>query len=139
MAKQVYVTIKKNDFLRLQKAAPAQANKALRAVAQEGVNIAKQSMLDSPATGRLYMRGGKVHRASAPGEAPRPDTGTLLNLLRWEEASKLVMLIIAATEYAYPLEFGNGKIAARPFMGPMARKLESGIMTQAFDKFLEDV
>lgn len=137
MAKDVYVEIKKNDFARLRKALPEAANKALRAVAQEGVNIAKQSMLDSPATGRLYMRGGKVHRASVPGEAPRPDTSTLLNSLRWEPASKLTMLIIAATEYAYWLEFGNGKIAARPFFGPMARQLENTVIPKAFDRFLE--
>jgi hypothetical protein len=137
MAKQVYVEIKKNDFARLKKATPEAVNKALRAAAQEGVNIARQEMLDSPANGRLYMRGGKAHRASSPGQSPRPDTGTLLNSLRWEEASKVVMLIIAAAEYAYDLEFGNGKIAARPFFGPMARQLENEVLPKAFDKFLE--
>lgn len=137
---QVYVTIKKNDFERLRKAAPDEANKALRAVAIEGVNITKTSMLDSPANGRMYMRGGKVHRASSAGSPPRPDTGTLIGSLRWEELSRLTMLIIAATEYAYWLEFGNNRgMAPRPFFGPMAVKLRSEVITKAFDKFLEKV
>ena len=36
---------------------------------------AKQSM--KPGTGREYKRGGKIHKASAPGEPPAVDTGRL--------------------------------------------------------------
>lgn len=139
MAKNAYVTIKKNDFKRLKNAAPGAVNKALRAIAIEGVNIAKLSMLNSPASGRVYTRGGVKHKASSPGNPPRPDTATLLNSMRWEEVSQLTMDIIAATAYAYWLEFGNDRgLAPRPFMGPMAQKLEQEVISKAFDKFLEE-
>ena len=42
----------------------------------EGENILSD-ILTGPRTGRIYRRGGVVHQASAPGEAPASDTGEL--------------------------------------------------------------
>lgn len=43
----------------------------------------KLLMKNSPATGKIYKRGGKMHRASAPGEPPAPDTGNLIRHIQW--------------------------------------------------------
>lgn len=139
MAKNVYVKIKKNDLAKLARMAPDKADAAIRVLAEEGVNIAKQSMLNSPATGRSYVRGGKVHVASSPGNPPRPDRGVLINTLRHEERGKAVRVIIAGSDHAEPLEFGSAarNMAPRPFMGPMAHEVE-GLVTKVFDHFLED-
>lgn len=133
----VYVRIHKNDLKRLAKAAPDKADKAIRALAQEGVNIAKLSMTNSPATGRVYQRGSKTHVASSPDYPPRPDTGTLLGSIRAESRGTAKQAIMAGTEYAYWLEFGNTRgLAPRPFMGPMALQIEK-LAPKFFDKFLE--
>jgi hypothetical protein len=139
MAKNVHVRIKKNNLRKLAQMAPGEADAAIRVLAEEGVNIAKQLMLNSPRTGRSYVRGGKVHVASSPGNPPRPDRGRLINSLRHESRGTAVRVIIAGTEYARPLEFGSParNRAARPFMGPMAYEVE-GLVDTVFDHFLED-
>lgn len=139
VAKTLRVKIKKNDFLKLARLAPAEADKAIRALAQEGVNIVKASMLDSPATGLSYRRGSKTHVASSPGSAPRPDSGTLINTIQAVSRGQAKQAVVAGTEYAKPQEFGSGarNLAPRPFMGPMSVEVE-GLVPIVFDHFLED-
>lgn len=132
------VNIKRNDFPKLLKDSPRLAEKRLDALAEEGVNIAKMSMEDSPATGRTYARtkSGKSHTASSAGNAPRPDIGTLINSLGWEDRGVLQRVIIAATLYAAYLEFGTNDMSPRPFFGPMAQQLEDRA-GDIFDGILE--
>lgn len=139
MARNAQVIIKKNNLKKLARMAPDKADAAIRTLAEEGVNIAKQSMLDSPRSGRAYVRGGKVHVASAPGNPPRPDTSALINTLRHESRGKAVRVIIAGTDHAEPLEYGSAmrRMAPRPFMGPMAYAVEA-LVGEVFDRFLED-
>ena len=139
MAKQQFVRIKKNNLKKLAQMAPAKAEAALAVLGEEGVNIAKESMLDSPATGRTYKRGRKTHVASSPGNPPRPDKAILLNSLRHESRGQLVRVIVAASDHAEPQEFGSAarNLAPRPFMGPMALEVE-GLVPEVFDRFLED-
>jgi len=82
-------------------------------------------LMQMPKSGRTYKRGSKSHQASAPGEAPAIDTGNLANSIQVKHPKKLLATVGPGdVEYAVPLEFGseNGKLMARPFMGPAAEK-----------------
>lgn len=83
--------------------------------------IIKQSMNKGP-HGRTYRRGGKVHRASAPGEPPAIDFGHLINSLQSELVASTAGMATAAVqtnaEYGPALEYGTARVAARPFMRP---------------------
>lgn len=127
-------------------------------VATEYANEVKLRMRNSPATGRIYglrrTRRGKrvlgpafargktrVHRASAPGEPPAPDTGALVQSVAWQVRNdgKLWFAEVGSNlEYAVPLEYGaaagvknrSGKITKvqwvlfpRPVWGPAGAAL----------------
>ena len=91
-------------------------------------NEALRLILHTAKTGRLYQRRGRVHQASAPGEAPASDTGTLVRNIttRYSEDGKAFVGIVAAhTHYAASLEYGTPRMAPRPFMRPaLANKRE---------------
>ena len=69
-------------------------------------------------TGRVYQRGDITHRASAPGEAPATDTGTLVSSIYYEPQSGLLSMIGSRLAHAYYLEFGTMRIAPRPSWMP---------------------
>lgn len=96
----------------------AQVDQALQASALVVQNEARQLVLKGPKTGRTYIRRGKIkHRASAPGEAPASDTGTLVrNIVTAAELSRNRVRIIAKTKYAAFLEYGTRKMKPRPFL-----------------------
>lgn len=84
--------------------------------------IASKLMLSKPGTGRDYPRkGGKVHKASAPGQPPAVDRGELRNSIG-EAFVGDVLRVGSGLEKAPLLEFGTisleGFIAPRPFMRP---------------------
>lgn len=85
--------------------------------------VAKESMM-GPKTGRIYRvsRTGKLHQASAPGQAPAIDTGNLVNSLQHERVGEEDARTFTNTEYAAHLEFGTAKMAPRPFMVPAMMK-----------------
>lgn len=89
---------------------------ALQAEARESMSGGK--------SGRVYFRGGKVHQASAPGEPPAIDAGSLANSIQVEMTSQTTAAVYTVQEYAPVLEFGGGRIAARPFFEPAARSVE---------------
>ena len=136
MVATISVVIKDNQLPRLMAAAPNKADAALRVLANEGLNKAKLLIHESPATGITYTRGTIQHTASSPGNAPRSDTGTLINSLNVQPAGTLRYEISDGVEYGVMLEFGTDNIEPRPFMGPMAMWLE-GEVSDVFDKFLE--
>lgn len=73
-------------------------------------------IMSPPKTGRIYRRRGVEHRASAPGEAPANDQGTLVNTRRislFEEQLRARLTFSAA--HALPLEFGTLRMEPRPF------------------------
>lgn len=71
-------------------------------------------------SGAVYKRRGVTHQASAPGEPPKTDTGTLASATFWKMAggNRLAVDIISNTPYAPKLEFGpKGRPGeARPYM-----------------------
>ena len=128
--RDIEVVITKNEFPNLLRMLPERFNQGMDALAEEGINHSKVLMNESPATGRTYPRkGGKTHTASSPGNPPRPDTGTLINSLRWERRGRsgLDRALIASAEHGYYLEYGTTKMAARPFFGPTALYLQTQV------------
>ena len=76
-----------------------------------------------PKSGRQYRRGSVVHVASAPGESPAIDTGTLANSIRTTRLSPLRYAVQASTIYARMLYEGTTRIAPRPYLEPEAREI----------------
>lgn len=89
-----------------------------------------------PKTGRLYFVGGKIHQASAPGEAPADFTGALAESVDSEVSGSTKLTIGDREEIAEHgrwMEFGttDGRIASRPHLKPAAlgkaREVEQSI------------
>jgi hypothetical protein len=73
------------------------------------------SQFHQPKTGHLYLRGGRVHRASAPGEPPAYDEGHLERsmMVRMNDLGDYSIVAgNAIADHAIKLEFGTGN--ARP-------------------------
>ncbi len=116
-------------LVRVLDAIPAKAERGIRqavgraALAVEGE--AKESIQRGPKTGvlrRSYNK-RKMHRSSAPGEAPATDTGTLAARLSHEiRAGGFEATVGSDVDYAGYLEFGTRGMAARPFLRPALRR-----------------
>ena len=75
-----------------------------------------RAIQSGPKTGRVYKRRSVRHQASAPGEAPATDTGSLVGSLAIEpDPDGLGTKVLARSGYAMWLEFGTRRMAARPF------------------------
>jgi hypothetical protein len=92
--------------------------RGVRGATLEGERIVKD-VLSQPGSGELYIKGRTKHRASAPGEAPAPNTGQLRN----STSSEVLRVpggatgqVIVAAEHALPLEIGTETIKPRPFI-----------------------
>lgn len=106
---------------------PQKGEEAISATAFEGERIVKMSF-GTGEKGRTYRRGGVTHTASAPGSPPAIDTGKLMNGIYVKPMGRMRKAISTGdTEYAAALEYGTSRIAPRPFMRPMALKLEREI------------
>jgi HK97 gp10 family phage protein len=76
---------------------------------------AKLNISGGARTGRLYKRRSIVHRASAPGEYPKTDTGRLVSSISVEKGEGFA-LVGSNLEYAPLLEYGTPKMDARPWL-----------------------
>lgn len=97
----------------------------VNAAAIEAVTDVRKAIQGPPKTGREYVRGKNrdiVHRASAPGEAPATDTGTLVNSIYNEDRGKYAKAIGSRLPYAYYLEFGTFKMDKRPSWIPSVER-----------------
>lgn len=95
------------------------------ATALEAVTDVRKAIQGPPKTGREYARGvnnDKVHRASAPGEAPATDSGGLVISIYNESRGKYSRAIGSRLDYAYYLEFGTFKMAKRPSWIPAVER-----------------
>jgi len=68
-----------------------------------------------------------IHQASAPGQPPAPDTGTLKNSITWQvlrRNKRIVGRIGTGLPQGAALEFGtkDGRIKARPYIRPVLRR-----------------
>lgn len=105
---------------RRKRAYPFEMVGRLKASAHLVRNGAVRLVLKGPATGRIYTRRGITRQASAPGEAPMSDTGTLARSIHIDDSKtnprNLRVSIVAGVFYAKWLELGTRKMLARPFM-----------------------
>lgn len=117
---RVAVRVVYNRLGEVARALPGAVDEVVMATAAEVEGLVKLSM-QAPKSGRLYGRGGgKVHQASAAGEAPAIDTSALVNSVGHRRRGRASAIVFAGTEYAAALEFGGRRVAARPFMRPAA-------------------
>lgn len=121
MANKTTIVITNNRIPELKKQFPQVVEEIVDKTAFEVERLAKESM-QGPKHGRVYARGAKDHQASAPGEAPAMDTGTLANSITTEKHGPHEAWVGPHTEYAVSLEFGTRHMAARPYMKPAAQK-----------------
>lgn len=73
---------------------------------------------------------GKYHVPSAPGEPPNEDTGILRSHIETHvaaEGPRPEVHVTSDAPYAAYLEAGTSKMAARPYMGPAARKKKDAV------------
>lgn len=84
----------------------------------------KLRMQRGPHSGRVY--GKRRHQASAPGEAPAPDTGTLMGSIYHERVSPLTAVVGSRMVYSAYLEYGTRKMAPRPAWTPEAEQHRAG-------------
>lgn len=76
----------------------------------------KQSM-QGQGHGAVYMHGGVMHQASAPGDPPAIDTGNLVNSIH-NETDDMKSTVHIDAEYAGYLEYGTTRMAPRPYVAP---------------------
>lgn len=123
----------------------------VNAAALEAVSDVKRSIERGPKTGNVYYRipgprymtirkgsedgppvaffraEGKQnlsprHQASAPGQAPATDTGTLVSSIYNEDRGRNAKAIGSRLPYAFYLEFGTFKMDARPSWVPAVER-----------------
>ena len=107
--------------------AEVELSKAVNATALTINGEIKKMIQSPPKTGTIYNSRGKRHQASAPGEAPATDTGTLVSSITYKQESPLVATVSSRLPYAYYLEFGTKKggkthIEPRPAWVPATEK-----------------
>lgn len=79
-----------------------------------------QSLMRLPKTGKIYYRKKGVHQASAPGEAPAIEEGTLYDSIKTQSKGSLKASVTVRTPYVLALEFGNPRrnLEPRPYVRP---------------------
>lgn len=95
----------------------------VNSAALEAVSDVRRAIQGPPKTGREYPRGNnKIHRASAPGQAPATDTGTLVSSIYNEDRGEYSKAIGSRLDYSFYLEFGTFKMDARPSWVPAVER-----------------
>jgi hypothetical protein len=104
-----------------------EVKEAVKSSSEKIVGTAKNAIDTGSRSGRVYKRRGRVHQASAPGEAPAGDSGTLENSGAVEVSPDgMTATATFNAPHASDLETGTADIAARPFLGPAAQSQERG-------------
>jgi len=106
------------------------ATDSLRAPA-EALKTEAVSQLGRPGSGRLYHRRGGLHRASAAGQPPAPDSHALQASVRLEFPRAGVVRVIADAPGAASLELGTKTIAPRPFLRTALEAVKK-VMTETY-------
>lgn len=117
-----------NKFPQIEAQLRARAAQAVRKASFDVERSVKGSM-GGTKSGRAYPRaGGRVHIASAPGEAPAIDYGTLVNSIATEFPDDLRGVVYSPLPYSAYLEFGTAHIAPRPAWVPAAEAAWPGFL-----------
>lgn len=74
-------------------------------------------------SGRIYRRGGVSHQASAPGEAPKTDTGALVGRIFINRKRNGFSYEVGTNiPYGKHLEYGTSRMRPRPWLYPTFNK-----------------
>lgn len=102
--------------------------------------------LSTPGQGRIYRRPGAsgpravLHRASAPGDPPAPDTGLYRASWSWRtgEDNRGPYVEIGTNQKRGPwFEFGTRRMAARPHLRPVLNDLRAEITALVRDGIID--
>ena len=85
------------------------------------IDFVMQSFLADRSHGKTYKRASVVHRASAPGEPPAPDTGTARRSVGWVRKGPLSWRFGSGSVVLLWMERGTRFIEKRPWIGPTIR------------------
>ncbi len=112
------------DLVSFERKASGAAEAGLRAALGEAEKILKGDLLNRSGTGRIHKRGGVTHQASAPGQPPAPDTGSLrantnADPVLKQDGDDITGRVVANSEHAAWLERGTEKMAARPYLSTL--------------------
>jgi HK97 gp10 family phage protein len=115
----------------------------VRAAAMRGImrgtervrDEAVRLILETDKTGRTYVRRGVEHQASAPGEPPASDRGQLVNSIRTEHDSVLLVgRVVVDAEHGKYLEYGTQTMEPRPFMRPALVNTRAAVRSDIADE-----
>ena len=103
----------------------SKVNYVMDASADAYVIEVRRRMMAGPASGRIYISKGRVHRASAPGQPPAPDTHDLVGHIAtagkgsgFQRTVDAGVSSATAAKYAIPLEVGTARVLPRPVWLP---------------------
>lgn len=124
-----------DKLIRQLKALPIELRAGIgTALAQSVVEMdayAKEKIQGGSRSGRTYRRRTIVHRASAPGEFPKSDTGQLVSSLYFKIASdKLSAFFGTKLNYGTYLEYGTSRMRARPWLLPTLKAKREAIVAR---------
>lgn len=122
------VEVSFNRFAELAGLLPDMVDMEVEATAKD-IQADVQVDMAGPKSGRWYQN----HRASAPGEAPAMDTGTLANSIDTERESPGAWVVYTNVDYAEYLEFGTVRMASRPAFVPAAERNAQGFTDRIAD------
>jgi hypothetical protein len=115
----------------------AQAEAAIgRAVQATGLEVRsdiQRRILRGPKTGEVYLRGSVSHRASAAGEAPATDTGTLASSISYRLIDTMTAEVESRLNYSLFLEFGTVNMDARPSWTPAVEAASPNLQRRVAD------
>lgn len=100
---------------------------AVAAVALMVQSSVEQSMHDAK-SGKVYELSSpkRAHRASAPGEAPAVDIGTLVASIMAQEINPYTWSVGTVLPYGRYLEYGTTTILPRPWLSPAIERHRDG-------------
>ena len=107
------------------------ASKRMAKAVNEVRNVVLETLSGSR-TGRKYKVPGtqRIYTASAPGEPPAQATGRLRQSIKTSvkgEGKKVVGRVGTDLDYGKKLEFGDSKVAPRPWLKPSFEKAKDKI------------
>lgn len=112
------VILKENHFPAIIKGMETNAGRAVRETIFD-IESRSKALMAGAKSGEMYARpNGRMHQASAPGEAPAIDTGNLVNSIQTQMIGASSGIVFTNAEYAPVLELGGVKMEPRPFFTP---------------------
>ncbi len=107
--------------------------KAVLATAFQVDGDIKKAIQSGGKSGRVYRRGNRTHQASAPGEPPATDSGTLVSSIAFKQVNPLTAEVESRLDYASYLEFGTQRMGARPAWVPAIEKAQPDFARRVAD------